>query len=182
PYFFIVGVVMTPDAPLVAAWAGALFFFGRALLLGQARAWWGAGAALGIGLLSKYSIALLGLAAIVFVLMDPRSRRWLRRPEPYGAVALALLLFSPVLFWNVRHGWASFAFQGVRRLAKPAEFGLPWLVVSAALLLSPLGLAAALRALLPRGEPAVRDRDEARRLPRFALGFPGVPLAVLVAF
>ena len=179
PYFFAVGLVMTPDAPLVAAWAAALFFLARALLLGRSRAWWGAGAALGIGLLSKYSIAWLGLAALVFVLADPASRRWLRRPEPYGAALLAALLFSPVLVWNARHGWVSFAFQGARRLAKPAELGLPWLVASAALLLSPLGLAAALRALVPRDEP---EGDDARRLHRFALVFTGVPLALLVAF
>ena len=179
PYFFAVGLLMTPDAPLVAAWAGALFFLARALLLGQVRAWWGVGAALGIGLLSKYSIALLGIAALTFVLADRPSRRWLRRPEPYGAVVLAALLFSPVLLWNARHGWVSFAFQGPRRLAKPADFGLPWLVVSAALLLSPLGLAAALRALVRRDEFA---GDDPRRFHRFVLIFTGVPLAVLIAF
>jgi dolichol-phosphate mannosyltransferase len=181
PYFFAVGLVMTPDAPLVAAWSGALFFLARALLFGRARAWWGAGACLGIGLLSKYSIGLLGVAALCFVLGDPPSRRWLRRPEPYAAAALAALLFSPVIVWNAEHGWASFAFQSARRLAKTPELGLPWLVASAALLLTPLGLGAALVALLGRGERAGIDTD-ARRFRRFALVFTGVPLAVLAAF
>ena len=181
PYFFAVGLVMTPDAPLVAAWSGALFFLARALLLGRTRAWWGAGACLGVGLLSKYSIGLLALAIPVFLLVDIPSRRWLRRPTPYGAAALAALLFSPVVVWNARNGWASFAFQSARRLAKAPEFGLPWLVASAAILLSPLGIAAAIAALLGRGEDPTASSD-ARRARRFVLVFTAVPLAVLAAF
>ena len=58
PFFFLTGILMTPDAPLTAAWAGALYFLYRALIKDQARAWWGAGVCLGLGLLSKYTIAL----------------------------------------------------------------------------------------------------------------------------
>ena len=69
-------------------------------------------------------------------------RRWLRRPEPYVAAGVAVLVFSPVLIWNAAHGWASFAFQGDRAmgfrlrpwlpvvtLAGEALFVLPWLWV-----------------------------------------------------
>ena len=181
PYFFAIGLVMTPDAPLAAAWSGALLFLARALLFDRARAWWGAGACLGVGLLSKYSIGLLGIAVPVFLLWDPPSRRWLRRPEPYAAAALAALLFSPVIVWNAGHGWASFAFQSARRLAKPPELGLPWLVASAAILLSPLGLAAAIEAMW-RGGSNTGIETDGRRARRFLLVFTGVPLAALAAF
>jgi dolichol-phosphate mannosyltransferase len=176
PYFFGVGMLMTPDAPLLASWAGALYFLERALLAGRGAAWLGFGACIGFGMLSKYSMALLGAAAVGAVLLDPAQRRWLRRPEPYLGLALALAIFSPVLVWNARHGWASFAFQSARRLGKSGRFGLPWLVGGAALLLTPLGLFAALQALLVRRDGAPK------RFPRLARLSAGVPLAVFAAF
>ena len=42
---------MTPDAPLIAAWAAALFYMERALIAGQKGAWLGMGIAFGLGLL-----------------------------------------------------------------------------------------------------------------------------------
>jgi len=180
PYFFAAGIVMTPDAPLLAAWAGALFFLERALLGGNARAWWGAGACLGLGMLSKYSIALLGVATLAFVWIDAPSRRWLRRPEPYLAAALALAIFSPVIAWNAGHGWASFAFQSARRLAKPAEFGLPWLAAGALLWLTPIGVAAAAALCLERSGHGPSEGE--RRVRRFARVFTLCPLAVFAAF
>ena len=64
PAFFGVGTVMTPDAPLVACWAGALYFFERVFFAGSTAAWFGAGACIGLGMDSKYTIALVGIAAI----------------------------------------------------------------------------------------------------------------------
>ncbi|HTV95931.1 MAG TPA: glycosyltransferase family 39 protein [Steroidobacteraceae bacterium] len=190
PFFFLSGVLMTPDAPLVAAWAGALYFLQRALIAGRATAWYGAGLCLGLGLLSKYTIALLGVAALVFMLLDARSRRWLKRFEPYAAAALALALFSPVIVWNAHHEWASFAFQTSRRLALSAQFALPKLIGSALLLLTPTGLAAVVWLLFRRSLPdvsgEVRDvsgevRDGLRAW-RFIQVTTLLPLAVFVLF
>ena len=108
PFFFGTGFFMTPDAPVVAFWAGVLYFLERALIAGKKRAWIGAGVCLGLGLLAKYPILLLCPAALLFVLLDARSRRWLLRPGPYLAVAIGLLLFTPVLVWNYQNDWASF--------------------------------------------------------------------------
>lgn len=183
PIYFGVGLLMTPDAPLYAAWAGCLYFLERALIAENRRAWWGVGVCLGLGMLSKYTIALLGPAALAFVLLDRRSWRWFARPEPYLAAATAVLVFSPVIFWNATHEWASFAFQGPRRWSGTPEFSLHVLVGSALLLLTPLGLIGVVAALmfcwaggpsLPGGE---RPRDP-RKL--FTLAFTLVPLAVFV--
>lgn len=100
PFAFAMGFLMTPDAPLLACWAAALYFLERALLGERPRAFVGAGIALGLGLLSKYTIALLVPAALCFVAFDERSRRWLLRPEPYAAALLAALIFSPVIVWK----------------------------------------------------------------------------------
>ena len=82
PFFFAIGFFMTPDAPLTAAWAGTLYFLSQALLRSRAGVWWAAGLCLGLGLLSKYTIALLGPAALLYMLMNPDARRWLEQALP----------------------------------------------------------------------------------------------------
>ena len=178
PFFFGIGVFMSPDAPVVACWAAVLHFLERALIGGKRLAWWGAGISLGLGLLSKYTIILLVPAAAVLVLADRRHRRWLMRPEPYAALLVALALFSPVILWNARHGWASFAFQGPERLANGGRFSLHLLVWLAALVVTPIGLATAFRLTLPwkkRDQPACSQCSPVRA---FSLVFLLVPLAV----
>ena len=128
PFFFMAGWIMTPDAPLTACWAATLYFLARAFFdpVDRApRAWLGVGICLGLGLLSKYTVALLGPAAMLFLLLDVPSRPWWRRWEPYAAAALAVLIFSPVIRWNLAHHGASFAFQSTSRLRARAEFSLP---------------------------------------------------------
>ncbi len=48
PYFFLSGFLITPDAPLTAAWAALLYFLERSLIADRAAAWWGVGLALGV--------------------------------------------------------------------------------------------------------------------------------------
>ncbi|HOX06237.1 MAG TPA: glycosyltransferase family 39 protein [Planctomycetota bacterium] len=180
PFFFGTGFLMTPDAPLAACWAGALFFLERALLAGRPRAWWGVGACIGLGLLSKYTIAILGPAILLFVLLHRPSRRWLRRPEPYAGALLSLLLFMPVLYWNFRHGWASFIFQGPRRIGEEPHFSMHLLALDALILLTPTALIAGLAALTAKRSDRPQPPQAARR--KFALVLLLVPLAVFVAF
>ena len=42
---------------------------------------------------------------------DEKLRDRLREPGPYVAAVVATLVFLPVLLWNSRHEWISFAFQ-----------------------------------------------------------------------
>jgi dolichol-phosphate mannosyltransferase len=139
PAYFAVGFVMTPDAPLVACWAAALYFLHQALIHDQRMAWAGVGVSIGLGMLAKYSIALLGPAALLFILVDPDSRKWLFRPEPYLAVILAVIIFSPVIVWNAGHEWASFLYQSRDRVAEHFEFTLPDFILSIILIITPTG-------------------------------------------
>ena len=153
PFFFAIGFLMMPDAPLVAAWAGSLYYAERALLGRRTSAWIGLGASLGIGLLSKYSIVLLGLPIALFMVIDPQSRRWFWTPWPYLAASLALVLFAPVIAWNAAHDWASFAFQSTRRVESAYRFSLPMLIGSVLVLITPIGAISAYRVLRPASSP-----------------------------
>lgn len=122
PFFFIHSMVITPDQPLCAAWSAALYFLYRALILNEAPAWYKAGIAIGLGLLSKYTIVLLGPATLLFILIFPQARYWLKRKEPYLCLLISLLCFTPVIYWNVTHEWQSFIFQGSRRFQAGFSF------------------------------------------------------------
>ncbi len=183
PFFFAAGMITTPDAPLTAAWAASAYYLARALVLGEARAWGWAGLWLGLGLLSKYTIALLGVAAVLFMLMDRDARRWFARPQPYLAAVLALLIFSPVILWNARHDWASFAFQTAHRLAEAPIFTLHRLIASGIVLITPTGIfAAGLRLGRPGRAPAPRGPPPARRAWRWLQVALLLPLAVFAVF
>jgi hypothetical protein len=67
-------------------------------------AWLGLGAAVGLGLLTKFSIAFFAVAVLVGVLATPLRRR-LATPWPWAAVALALTIGAASLVGQIRLGW-----------------------------------------------------------------------------
>jgi dolichol-phosphate mannosyltransferase len=112
------------------------------------------------------------------VILDPASRRWLRRPHAYLAAALALLLFSPVIIWNFQHDWTSIRFQSQRATGIGNQFSLQLLFLHILLVLTPVGMLAAGLALL--GKNGAHNPDiQRRRL--FIRVFTVVPLAVFFA-
>ncbi len=143
PYFFMgTGFLMAPDSPLTLAWVMALYFFYRALVDGEMRAWYGVGLAMGLGMLSKYTIVLLAPAALLFIIVDPQARRHLLRKEPYIAVAIAALVFSPVIYWNATNDWASFAFQAKDRFETVPHLYLGMMLTNILAMVTPLPLLA----------------------------------------
>ena len=178
PFFFLSGLVLTPDAPMIVAWAASLFYLKRLLVDQQSRAFIGLGLAMGLGLLAKYSIALLALGGLVFMALDTQARRWLFKPPLYRAIAIATLIFSPVLWWNSQNGWASFGFQFTRRLAENPDFTSHLVVVYALLLLSPVFATAAFYLFFQR----LKRRSEMDRKTLFMLVMTLVPLSVFFMY
>ncbi|MFM6993297.1 MAG: ArnT family glycosyltransferase [Rhodoferax sp.] len=70
--------------------------------------WWGL--VLGLAGLSKYTAIFFALASAL-ALLQFHGLRVVRVPALWGAVALAVLMVSPVLVWNARSGWISFVYQ-----------------------------------------------------------------------
>lgn len=145
PYFFGAGLMITPDSPLLAFWAWALWFLYRIFFHNSRGAWYGLALCLGLGMLSKYTIALLGPSLLLFMLLDREAGRSLFRIDPYLCALLALLLFSPVILWNMDNQWASFAFQGSQRIHQAPRFYLPEFLLHLLAVLTPAGLAVFLR-------------------------------------
>jgi dolichol-phosphate mannosyltransferase len=183
PIYFSTGFLMTPDAPFYVCWAGALFFLERGVIGNKAGAWYGFGICLGLGMLSKYTMGLMVMAILLFMLLDRDSRHWFLRPQPYLALAISTLIFMPVLVWNFQHNWASFTFQGSRRWSGGIDFNPHILVGSALVLITPLGFFEALKSLgycwqrFRRGDSG---DAETSRTSLFIGVFSVAPLAIFV--
>lgn len=111
PIFLVCNFLITSDTGKVLFAALAMIFAYMAAVEGKRGFWLPAGAALGLGLLSKYQAVLVGFSILLFLIFTKEGRRWLRTPWPYLAALLALLIFSPVIVWNWRNDWVSFRFQ-----------------------------------------------------------------------
>jgi dolichol-phosphate mannosyltransferase len=186
PYYFGVSFIVLPDSSLAACWAGSLYYIYRFVIDEKPAAALGVGFFIGAGLLSKYTIVLMAAAAVIFLLSDRRARRWLARPEVYVAVLLAALVFLPVIVWNIRNDWASFLFQGPRRVAGNFDFSLPELLGSLLVLLTPTGVMAILAIALNQkafdSELLAVHGDGGQRRYRLLMLLAGFPFAVILFF
>jgi 4-amino-4-deoxy-L-arabinose transferase-like glycosyltransferase len=116
PAISLSAMVITTDAPLLFFWALGLYALLRALDEGAWRWWLLTGAALGLGMLSKYSMVIFFVSALLFVLATPRHRHWFASPRPWAAGLLAGLVYLPNLLWNVATGFVSY--QHTREISR----------------------------------------------------------------
>ncbi|MFW6163714.1 MAG: glycosyltransferase family 39 protein, partial [Planctomycetota bacterium] len=112
PLLSCIGAVTGPDAPLVFCWLLVVWTGWRAAS-GSGAWWWAAcGLALAVGLYSKYMMALAVPSAFLALVGTRKGRAVLRRPGPWAALALGVVLFAPVfLAWNASYGWPAFAYH-----------------------------------------------------------------------
>ncbi len=178
----VYGVGPTPDGPLLFGWIGTVWAVWRAGSSGRARWWLAAGVFAGLALLGKYSAVLLLPVVLLYLAGAPTQRHWLRRPGPWLAMLLAAAMFTPVLWWNADHQWASFAFQGSHRVAGMAAFKPRFFLVllgTQLLLVTPylfgLSLVALWRSARAWWRGAIDDRS------RLLLLSAAVPLLIFTA-
>ena len=106
--FNAAGILATPDSPLLACWAGAVYHIARAYDDGERKQWLLGGVWFGFGMLSKYTMAIFPLLIFVPGLLYPKPRKQLARLWPYAGLALGILMFVPVVLWNIDHHWSTF--------------------------------------------------------------------------
>ncbi len=168
----VMGLIMTIDPPLLFFWTLTMFLLWGALK-GKCSFWYLGGLAFGMGLLSKYSMAVLPLGVLLYLIFTPSERYWLRRKEPYLCAIVGLLVFLPHLLWEWRHGLV--AFQHTASLLKKGEgFGFGYLLEflgGQALLVTPVTFLLFLWGLY-RGAKGAIEGD-----PRYA--YPFWPTAVI---
>jgi len=90
-------------------WVLIAYFVIRLLKTENPRWWLAIGAAMGLGLLTKYTMAFF-IAGILGGVVLTRERRFLRSGWFWAGMALALLICLPNLVWQARHGFISLHF------------------------------------------------------------------------
>ena len=114
PVMHVLAVGLLPDSLLMVL---VLLLMSVTLTLAQTDSrqrqwpqWLALGVLLGLAGLSKYT-AILPAAAVIVTLLATRGPRVLGSVGPWLAMLVALLLISPVLYWNAQNDWISFAYQ-----------------------------------------------------------------------
>jgi len=105
----VASTLITPDIPLMFFWVLTLYTTYVYLEEDNKKYALFAGASAGALLLSKYTGILPLFTIFVYIMLYKRavfSDKYL-----YYAIALAILVFSPVLIWNYQHDFISFLFQ-----------------------------------------------------------------------
>ncbi len=90
-------------------WVLIAYFVIRLLKTDDSRWWLPIGATVGIGLLTKYTMAFLVCGILGGVLLT-QARRFLRSAWFWSGIALALVIFLPNLGWQARHEFVSLQF------------------------------------------------------------------------
>lgn len=91
----------TAHVPHLLLAGGAIYGFSRFLAVRRPIWLYAAGVSLGLAFYCKEHSALL-LPVFFATLLLPPYREWLKRPAPYVACAVWLLVVSPDLLWNAR--------------------------------------------------------------------------------
>ena len=113
PLPHVLSVGLLPDSILTPLSLGLFWMALRWMQAGRnftLRDWLITGILLGLAGLSKYTAAFTAFALLLVVLCPPR-KPWINQAGFYLAVLLALLLISPVLYWNWANDWISFKYQ-----------------------------------------------------------------------
>ena len=90
-------------------WVLIAYFTIRLLRTENPRWWLAIGAAVGMGLLTKYSIVFF-IAGILGGVVLSSARRYLKSPWFYAAIALAFLICLPNFLWQIQHQFISYHF------------------------------------------------------------------------
>lgn len=181
PLFAVGSMIFIIDTPLMVFYSWAAVEFWRGWATKKNAAFYRAGIALGLALLSKFTAVLFLAAAFLFLVSSRERRKAFRNPHLWAALVLGFVLFSPFLYWNYLNGWTSLGSQLEKGLTG-GKFGIQVLafVFGQPLILGPALFFLMAGALIRAGrQGGWRDDPSA-----YLLFLTGVPLLVfsLAAF
>jgi 4-amino-4-deoxy-L-arabinose transferase-like glycosyltransferase len=85
------------------------YFLVRLLKTEDGRWWLAIGAAVGVGMQTKYTMAFFATGLVAGIVLTP-ARRYLSSPWLWAGVAVSLVIFLPNLIWQAQHQFISLEF------------------------------------------------------------------------
>ena len=112
PTFFGGGMFLVPQTVLFLFWSLSFYLLIKITRTGKGYYWYLLGISAGLGLLSDYVMGLFFIGTLIFLAVSREQRFWLTRKEPYLGALIGLIIFSPVLIWNLRLGFTPLFYWG----------------------------------------------------------------------
>lgn len=107
PAVFYSANLVSTDVPLLFFWAVGMIGLWRLIETPN----WGwavlTGAAIGLGLMSKYAMSYFLVGAALFMVFDARARAQALSLRMAAVVLIAAALFAPNVWWNLSHDFAT---------------------------------------------------------------------------
>jgi 4-amino-4-deoxy-L-arabinose transferase-like glycosyltransferase len=163
-YFSIPTPEFNHNVAQMPLWAAASYFYYKSWKSGATRWWIALGVAAGLGLLSKYSTAVLLIAIIAHSISTRSGRKVLLTSGPYLAILVCLAVLSFHLVWLFQSGFPTLRYAVGRaghaasitgRVVAPCKF-----LLAQAVDIAPALIVAAIAGLLPlKGKQVARSEQ-----------------------
>ncbi|MCX8033922.1 MAG: glycosyltransferase family 39 protein [Thermodesulfovibrio sp.] len=114
PLFSTYGVIFTIDSPFILFWIVSMYLFLN-VFEGRKINWLLLGFFIGLGLLTKYTMAFFYVCMFIYLIRKGRAysalsqddREIFKNPWFYTCLIISLMVFSPVIIWNFQHDWVT---------------------------------------------------------------------------
>ncbi|GAB4405576.1 MAG: glycosyltransferase family 39 protein [Thermodesulfovibrionales bacterium] len=114
PLYSAFGVIFTIDSPFVFFWILSLYLFWKAVNRNASSTHYGLwlllGISIGLGLLTKYTMAFFYMCAFLYLTFKPADNHGSRKTFALhfcASVLISILVFIPVILWNAQHDWVT---------------------------------------------------------------------------
>jgi 4-amino-4-deoxy-L-arabinose transferase-like glycosyltransferase len=111
PLSLVFGTAITTDSSLITFYTISVYYTRKAIILNDKNSWYLAAVFCGGMLLSKFMAILFFPGVFLFLLVNSKYRQILFTKEPYISMTLALILFSPFIYWNAQNEWLTVQFN-----------------------------------------------------------------------
>ena len=185
PLVGLLGMVVSTDGPLLLCWALASWALWRAQTQDRLSDWVLCGLAVGLGIMSKYTMAAFAVTALWVMWSVPGPRKGLARLGPWLAALAAALVVAPNIWWNVQNHFPTLQHTADITTKSTRGGGIEPALVFLAGQIAALGPLAVLAAWLAGRAPASTPLNNSRSgVQTFLLAgsAPLMALAVLQAF
>lgn len=132
-------LVITPDAPSILFWMLAIWSAAELLHSNNDKWWLSFGLFAGLGLQAKYTGLFLGGGILLWLMVYRDNWKWFTSFWLYLGGLIAIIIFSPVIYWNFLNDFSSLKFQ-LGRSAKTFAAKQPNLIYFPEFILSQFGM------------------------------------------
>ena len=166
PVFFAGSFLVMHDTALIFFWILSCLFLVRLINTQRSEYFYLLAFTIAGAVYSKFTGVFFMTGLVIFVVLSPRQRKWLKNPHFYFMHALLSLLLSPIIWWNSHHGWVSYhavlklGTKTPASLARLADYVLSYHGAQF-LIMSPLIYAALLFVLFDGSRWWLRKKDDA---------------------